>query len=255
DSGNNFVKAVEGVDARGVIASEGPGAARAWCVTAGVGLLRVVVDEQFGAIASRLGTEQGLPTDNAFAVLRAGGGDAGTLLVVTLRDAKGQVVRQKLSRDSQFQAESLAAGAYAVTARAYTLDLVPSETLVLNFEVARAPFPRTIVALSVLLAIAGVALVWALLQHRRVVRSREELRDANHQLAAARLQLASEAEAERRRIARDLHDQTLADLRRLLLLTDEMQQPGTTTPPGSLLTSTTGTTVTDAPRLRAEIES
>jgi len=91
------------------------------------------------------------------------------------------------------------------------------------------------------------------------VRSREELQEANHQLAAARLQLASEAEAERRRIARDLHDQTLADLRRLLLLTDEMQQTGPTT--GSLVASTAGTagtagtTVADAPRLRAEIES
>ena len=314
-----FVEAVAGVDVRGVVASEGQGAPQAWCVTAGVGLLRVVLDEQFGPIASRLGTEQGLPTDNAFAVLDVKDETDSTLLVgttrglaryepgtlapvlrlvrvtssraiqpeelqggalrlqypqnglaldvaaaasrtfpeqffyaFTLRDAKGQVVKQKLSRDSQFQAESLAAGAYTVTARAYTLDLVPSDTLTLNFEVARAPFPRTIVALSVLLAIAAVALVWALLQHRRVVRSREELREANHQLAAARLQLASEAEAERRRIARDLHDQTLADLRRLLLLTDEMQQPGTTTP-GTLVSTTT--TVADAPRLRAEIES
>jgi signal transduction histidine kinase len=322
--GGRFVEAVGGVDARAVVASEGSGAPQAWCATAGVGLLRVVVDEQFGPIASRLGTEQGLPTDNAFAVLRVPDKAAGTLLVgtthglaryepgtlapvlrlvrvtssraiqpeelqggglrlqypqnglaldvavaasrtfpeqffyaFTLRDAKGQVVKQKLSRDSQFQAESLAAGAYTVTAHAYTIDLVPSDTLVLNFEVARAPFPRTIVALSVLLAFAAVALVWALLQHRRVVRSREELREANHQLAAARLQLASEAEAERRRIARDLHDQTLADLRRLLLLTDEMQQPGTAAQ-GALVTSTTGTTgtaVADAPRLRAEIES
>jgi signal transduction histidine kinase len=322
--GGKFVEAVGGVDARAVVASDGAGAPQAWCVTEGVGLLRVRIDEQFGAIASRLGTEQGLPTDNAFAVLRVQGETNPTLLVgttrglvryepgtlapvlrlvrvtssraiqpeelqggalrlqypqnglaldvaaaasrtfpeqffyaFTLRDAKGQVVKQKLSRDSQFQAESLAAGAYNVTARAYTLDLVPSDTLVLNFEVARAPFPRTIVALSVLLAFALVALVWAVLQHRRVVRSREELREANHQLAGARLQLASEAEAERRRIARDLHDQTLADLRRLLLLTDEMQQPGAngTAAQGALVTSTTGTTVADAPRLRAEIES
>jgi signal transduction histidine kinase/ligand-binding sensor domain-containing protein len=322
--GGRFVEVVRSVDARAVVATEGAGAPQAWCATAGVGLLRVVIDEQFGAIASRLGTEQGLPTDNAFAVLRVKGEAAETLIVgttaglvryepgrlapvlrlvrvtssraiqpeelqggalrlqypqnglaldvaasasrtfpeqffyaFTLRDAKGQVVKQKLSRDSQFQAESLAAGAYNVTARAYTLDLVPSDTMVLNFEVARAPFPRTIVALSVLLAIAAVALVWALLQHRRVVRSREELREANHQLAAARLQLASEAEAERRRIARDLHDQTLADLRRLLLLTDEMQQPvpNSTAAQGTLLTSTTGPTVADAPRLRAEIES
>ena len=36
------------------------------------------------------------------------------------------------------------------------------------------------------------------------------------------MQLANETETERRRIARDLHDQTLADLRRLLLLTDQL---------------------------------
>ncbi len=317
--GGRFVALVGGVDARAVVASEGAGVPRAWCVTAGIGLLRVVLDEQFGPIASRLGTEQGLPTDNAFAVLRAQGETAETLLVgttgglaryepgtlapvlrlvrvtssraiqpeelqggglrlqypqnglaldvaaaasrtfpeqffyaFTLRDAKGQRRQQKLSRDSQFQAESLAAGAYTVTARAYTLDLVPSDTLVLNFEVARAPFPRTIVALSVLLAFALVALVWAFLQHRRVVRSREELQEANHQLAAARLQLASEAEAERRRIARDLHDQTLADLRRLLLLTDEMQQPGGANgAQGALVASTTGTTGDDGRRRAA----
>ncbi|MBV9924095.1 MAG: hypothetical protein JOZ96_03575 [Acidobacteria bacterium] len=317
-----FVALVGGVDARAVIATKGGGAPQAWCATAGVGLLRVLFDEEFGPVASRLGTEQGLPTDNAFAVLRAQGESDPTLLVgttrglaryepgnlppvlrlvrvtssraiqpeelqggalrlqypqnglavdvaaaasrtfpeqffyaFTLRDAKGQVLKQKLSRDSQFQTESLAAGAYTVTARAYSIDLVPSDTVTLNFEVARAPFPRTIVALSVLLAIASAALVWALLQHRRVVRSRGELQEANHQLAAARLQLASEAEAERRRIARDLHDQTLADLRRLLLLTDEMQQPAATGA-GALIASTTGAaTVTDPTRLRAEIES
>ena len=330
--GGRFLAVAGDVDARAVVATQGEGAPQAWCATEGVGLLRLRIDEQFGPLASRLGTEQGLPTDNAFAVLLARGESDQTLLVgttrglvryepgalapglrlvrvtssraiqpeelqggalrlqypqnglaldvaaaasrtfpeqffyaFTVRDERGQVIKQKLSRDSQFQVESLAAGAYHVTARAYTIDLVPSDTLALNFEVARAPFPRTIVALSVLLAIAGVALVWALLQHRRVVRSREELQEANHQLAAARLQLASEAEAERRRIARDLHDQTLADLRRLLLLTDEMQQAGPTT--GSLVTSTggtagtagaagaTGTSVADAPRLRAEIES
>jgi signal transduction histidine kinase len=178
------------------------------------------------------------------------------LYAFTLRDSKGRVVKQKLSRDSQFQAESLPAGAYTVTARAYTLDLVPSDPLVFDFEVSRAPFPRTIVTLSVLLALALVMLLWAYLQHRRIVRSREELREANHQLAEARLQLASEAEAERRRIARDLHDQTLADLRRLLLLTDEMQTPSATVAPaaapGGALTSTAAA---DPTRLRTEIES
>jgi signal transduction histidine kinase len=83
------------------------------------------------------------------------------------------------------------------------------------------------------------------------------LREANRQLAAARLQLASEAEAERRRIARDLHDQTLADLRRLLLLTDEMQRneaPAQIGSAGLTQTATAATTV-DPSELRAEIES
>jgi signal transduction histidine kinase len=45
-------------------------------------------------------------------------------------------------------------------------------------------------------------------------------------LADARLNLANEAERERRRISRDLHDQTLADLRHLALLTDQIQVNG-----------------------------
>ncbi|HEX8354673.1 MAG TPA: two-component regulator propeller domain-containing protein, partial [Pyrinomonadaceae bacterium] len=224
--GRGLVEVTPGVDARAVAAvaavaaggggaHEGGGARvsdapRAWCATAGVGVLRVTLDAQFGAITSRLDTEQGLPTDNAYAVLRlaaaAGGGEGqaeggtrdatsegSTLLVgttrglaryepgthapslslvrvtasrtlqpeevrggalrlvypqnglaldvaaaasrtfpeqflyaFTLRDAKGRAVKQKLSRDSQFQAEALPAGAYTVTARAYTLDLVAS---------------------------------------------------------------------------------------------------------------------------------
>ena len=342
--GRGLVEVTPGVDARAVIgiaaAARDGGAGpsdspQAWCATASVGVLRVTLDPQFGAVTSRLDTEQGLPTDNAFAVLRLpasaddgrAASEGGTLLVgttrglaryepgtnapalrlvrvtasrtlqpeelpragalrlahpqnglaldvaaaasrtfpeqflyaFTLRDAKGRAVKQKLSRDSQFQAEQLPAGAYTVTARAYTLDLVPSDPLVFDFEVARAPFPRTIVTLSVLLALALVVLAWGYLQHRRIVRSREELREANHQLASARLQLASEAEAERRRIARDLHDQTLADLRRLLLLTDEMQPSTiaaqTGAPGGGALVPAPPGSAADPVRLRAEIES
>ena len=174
----------------------------------------------------------------------------------TLRDSKGSVVKQRLSHDSQFQFEKLPAGTYTLTARAFSLDLTPSAPLSFAFEVARAPFPKTIVALSVLLALALGVAVWTYTQHRRAVRSREELREVNHQLAAARLQLASEAEAERRRIARDLHDQTLADLRRLLLLTDEMQRNETPAQVGGggMIQTTTAPAV-DPSELRAEIES
>ncbi|HJQ32390.1 MAG TPA: two-component regulator propeller domain-containing protein [Pyrinomonadaceae bacterium] len=299
---------------------------RAWCATAGAGLLRVALDAKFGAVTSRLDTEQGLPTDNAFALLAPadgeGAGVEGAALVVgttrglaryepaalapalrlvrvaasrayqpeelrggalrleypqnsvaldvaagasrtfpeqfqyafVLEDSRGRTIKRKLSHDSQFQADGLPAGSYRVTALAYTLDLVPSRPLVFEFEVARAPFPRTTVALSVLLALALIALAWAYVQHRRIVRNREELREANRQLAGARLQLASEAESERRRIARDLHDQTLADLRRLLLLTDEMQ-PGTLPLAKSIAGGPVQTAALDPAALRAEIEA
>jgi len=329
--GDSLKEVVPGVDARAVAAVASSGDStnatpQAWCATAGVGVLRVAIDEQLGAIASQLNTEHGLPTENAFAVLaipsEVEGGvsllvgttrglaryEPGTLapvlrltrvtasrtiqpeelqgaeplrlgypqsgLVVdvaagasrtfpeqfqyafTLRDSQGRVVKQRLSHDSQFQFEKLPAGTYTLTARAFSLDLSPSAPLSFAFEVARAPFPKTIVALSVLLALALGAAVWTYTQHRRAVRSREELREVNRQLAAARLQLASEAEAERRRIARDLHDQTLADLRRLLLLTDEMQRGDAPAQVGGGgMVQTTTASVVDPSELRAEIES
>src|SRR5207249_4723315 len=57
-------------------------------------------------------------------------------------------------------------------------------------------------------------------------------------------QLASETENERRRIARDLHDQTLSDLRRLLMLTHQI--------PANKIDSHG---VPDAKFIRTEIES
>jgi signal transduction histidine kinase len=54
-----------------------------------------------------------------------------------------------------------------------------------------------------------------MIEHRRITHS-------NRELAAARLDLANEAERERRRIARDLHDQTLDDLRNLMITSDKL---------------------------------
>jgi ligand-binding sensor domain-containing protein/two-component sensor histidine kinase len=139
-----------------------------------------------------------------------------------LFDSNGNLVKRKLARDAQLSMEDLRPGKYRVEVRAYSADLVPSSPLAFEFTVAKAPFPWTTAALSALLLLAVVALIWAIIEHRRIAHASAALALANHELADARLRLANEAETERRRIARDLHDQTLADLRRLLLLTDKL---------------------------------
>ncbi|NJM52997.1 MAG: hypothetical protein HC846_06135 [Blastocatellia bacterium] len=85
-----------------------------------------------------------------------------------------------------------------------------------SFSVAKAPFPWTSTALAVLLLIAVIALVMAIIESRQIVAKIKKI-------AAARFDLANEAERERRRIARDLHDQTLADLRKLMLKSDKLE--------------------------------
>jgi signal transduction histidine kinase len=285
---------VPGVNARSVVIVSGDSNAKqVWCATAGNGLLKVALDDQFGAIVSRLDVEQGLPSQRVFAVLSdrtADGSEsviAGTnrgvaryepghvaptvlpariisqrihqqselrdglkldypqnslLLDVTaissrtfpeqfqyafaLFDSAGKVIREKISHDSQFAMEKLKPGTYKVVARAFTRDLTPSTPLSFEFTVSRAPFPLTSTALGVLLLLALIALGWGYFQNRRIHRTSAALASANRELADARLQLANETEAERRRIARDLHDQTLADLRNLALLVDQLPASG-----------------------------
>lgn len=143
-----------------------------------------------------------------------------------LYDSAGKVIREKLSHDSQFAMERLRPGRYKVVARAFTKDLTPATPLSFEFTVARAPFPWTSTALGVLLLFALIALGWGYFQNRRIHRTSAALALANRELADARLQLANETETERRRIARDLHDQTLADLRNLALLVDKLPASG-----------------------------
>ncbi len=143
-----------------------------------------------------------------------------------LFNSKGEVIKQKLAHDAQFSMEDLRPGKYRVEVRAYSADLIASAPLAFEFNVAKAPFPWTTAALSALLLLALVALIWAIIEHRRIAHAGTALALANHELADARLRLANEAETERSRIARDLHDQTLADLRRLLLLTDKLPVEG-----------------------------
>ena len=287
-------EAVPGINARALsISADNSRAGQVWCATSGTGLSRVSLDDQFGAIVSRMDIEQGLPSQRVFAVLSERGADgsesiiAGTnrgvvryepgqarptvlpariisqrihqqselagglqldypqnslLLDVTaissrtfpeqfqyafaLYDSSGKIIRQKLSHDSQFAMEQLAPGKYKVIARALTKDLTPANPLAFEFSVARAPFPWTSTALGVLLLLALIALAWGYFQNRRIHRTSAELAAANRELADARLRLANETETERRRIARDLHDQTLADLRNLALLVDRL--PSTT---------------------------
>jgi signal transduction histidine kinase/ligand-binding sensor domain-containing protein len=173
-----------------------------------------------------------------------------------LYDSGGKVIREKLSRDSQFAMEGLRPGNYRVVARAFTKDLVPATPLKFEFKVGGAPFPWTTTALAVLLLLALIALTWAAIEHRRIVTTSGALAAANRELAGARLQLANETEAERRRIARDLHDQTLADLRNLMLSVDQL--PAANTGRQSPVASdhaVVGSESYDPIKLRAEIES
>jgi signal transduction histidine kinase len=294
--GGELKEVVKGFDARSVVATtDNSSAASVWCATAGGGLLRVLMNDQFGAMVSRLDAEQGLPSQSAFALLsvRAAGEDE-TLLIGTNRgvaryspgqrppvlsptriigqrihqleelrtglnleypqnsllldvtatssrtypeqfqyafllyDGAGRVIKQKFSHDAQFTMESLKPGDYRIIASAFSKDLVASKPLSFEFKVAGAPFPRTTALLSVLLVLALVALWWGYRQNRRLSRTGMALVYTNRQLADARMQLANETEAERRRISRDLHDQTLADLRHLLMLTDQLPTNGKT---------------------------
>ncbi|HTK38225.1 MAG TPA: two-component regulator propeller domain-containing protein, partial [Pyrinomonadaceae bacterium] len=135
-----------------------------------------------------------------------------------LKNGKGEVIDKRISTDAQFAPDNLSPGDYTIEARTFNRDLLSSEPLIVRFSVASAPFPWTATALAVLLAIAVIALIIAMIESRRIAQR-------NRELAAARFDLANEAERERRRIARDLHDQTLADLRNLQMMSDQLS-PG-----------------------------
>jgi len=291
---NQLREIAPGVNARSLyLSADNSRSGSIWCATVGSGLVRVSLDDQFGAIVSRFDIEQGLPSQRVFAVISVRQSDGreevigatnrgiiryepgmtkptvlpariisrrihqpnelasglhldypqnSLLLDVTaissrtfpeqfqyafaLYDSTGKIIRQKLSHDSQFPMEQLGPGKYKVVARAFTKDLTPANPLSFEFTVARAPFPLTSTALGVLLLLALIALAWGYVQNRRIHRTSAELAVTNRDLAEARLQLANETEAERRRIARDLHDQTLADLRHLALLVDQLPVNG-----------------------------
>ncbi|HUF02683.1 MAG TPA: two-component regulator propeller domain-containing protein [Aridibacter sp.] len=136
-----------------------------------------------------------------------------------LLDSKGNEIQRQISGDPQFLMDGLEAGDYTVQAFAFNQDLVRSDPLTFRISVAAAPFPWTSTALAVLLAVALIALIWAVVERHRIT-------GVNRKLTEARLDLANEAERERSRIARDLHDQTLADLRNLMLQSDRVAGEG-----------------------------
>jgi signal transduction histidine kinase/ligand-binding sensor domain-containing protein len=132
-------------------------------------------------------------------------------------DAKDVEIRRGTTRQGQFTAQGLVAGTYRIRVTVIGNDLTASDPVELAFTVGRAPFPFLTVILGTLLAVAVGALAWGFRQNLR-------LSSTNALLAETRRQVADEAERERRRIARDLHDQTLADLRRLQLRTDTLKR-------------------------------
>ncbi|MFN2498003.1 MAG: two-component regulator propeller domain-containing protein [Pyrinomonadaceae bacterium] len=287
--GKDCLAAAPGYEARFLAHASNQKDNAVWCATTASGLLKIVLDDKLGVpLVSQVDAEQGLPSQNAFAVLSYEEADGRAFLLVgtsrgvahfapdafaptvyaarviskrvhspaelqsgiyleypqngllldvaaissrtfpeqfqyafTLANAAGDLIKQKVSHESQFPIESLSPGKYLVTARAFSRDLISSAPLSFELTIAKAPFPWTSTALAILLLLALLALFWAIQERRRIAKTSAALVTANRELADARLNLANEAERERRRIARDLHDQTLADLRHLMLLTDQ----------------------------------
>lgn len=139
-----------------------------------------------------------------------------------LFDADEKIITKRFTDEEAFLMENLAPGNYRVEVRAFDRNLISSEPLTFSISVADAPFPLIATILSILLVIAIGALIFATYSQRQIFRTSRKLAVANKELNSARLDLANEAERERHRIARDLHDQTLADLRHLLLMADDV---------------------------------
>jgi signal transduction histidine kinase/ligand-binding sensor domain-containing protein len=288
--GGRLDPVIENCDARYVVRASPATSDMAWCATAGCGLFKVrlmqttmkgTYEGKGAVMISKIDTEQGLPSQNTFAVAtgpgegsvvwigtnrgvasyRPGGGPPllavsgamagryymaeevlpGLVLdyhqsfaidmaasssrtfpeqfqyVFTFRDSRGQPVSGPPTRIPRVTSEVLPPGKYWEEVRAYNVDLVESDPVAVEITIEGAPFPWTSTALGTLLALALVALGWGWRQNRK-------LSGTNRELAETRFQLAHETETERRRIARDLHDQTLADLRRLMLMADSLPE-------------------------------
>jgi signal transduction histidine kinase/streptogramin lyase len=154
---------------------------------------------------------------------------------------------KKIQTDPQFAVEDLQSGSYTIVARAISRDLVYSAPLNVRLRIRSAPFPWTTMLLATLLAVAVAAAALAFRQQFRLASANRALEKTNIELTETRLRLANETEAERSRIARDLHDQTLAELRRLLVMTDQL--------PGANPSATPDDSTPSPSALRREIEA
>lgn len=149
----------------------------------------------------------------------------------SLQSRYGDVYQTVKTHDPQFQVSDLKSGGYKVVVKAISRDLVFSEPMTIRMRIQSPPFPWTTIFFAALAAVALAAAVWAFRQQLRLTKTNRTLADTNFELQETRLRLASETEAERSRIARDLHDQTLADLRHLLVMTDQL--PATSDDPNA----------------------
>jgi signal transduction histidine kinase/ligand-binding sensor domain-containing protein len=139
-----------------------------------------------------------------------------------LQNGSGQQLSKFPTHEPSYAPQELKSGAYTIIARAISRDLIYSAPLTVRVRIGNPPFPWSEFLLASLLGIAVAAAIWAFRQQRRLARVNKALGETNAELHETRLRLANETEAERSRIARDLHDQTLSDLRHLLVLTDQM---------------------------------
>ena len=170
----------------------------------------------------------------------------------TLLDKNGIEAQPRIkTRDPQFAVETLQPGSYTIVARAISRDLVYSAPLNVRLRIQSAPPPWPTLLLASLLAVAVAAAALAFRQQFRLASANRALEKTNTELTETRLRLANETEAERSRIARDLHDQTLADLRHLLVMTDQLPNAN----PSSGLSPNMDDSTPSPAALRREIEA
>ncbi len=153
----------------------------------------------------------------------------------TLTEARRGMQKKIVTSDSQFQLTAMGTGQYTITARAISRDLIYSAPFQFKLRISPEAISRTTIWLTGLLILALGAGGYAFAQQRRTAKANQKLEVTNEELRDTRIRLAHITEAERSRIARDLHDQTLADLRHLLVMTDQLEAPTPQSPSPALL--------------------